>query len=127
MKTALHILMFVINCTWGFIQSFIGFIVFLIYVKKPHFWHKGSIVTTSSVPRFIGGMSLGVFIFLTQEAEAVKADKHQILEHEYGHFLQSLLLGPLYIIGAIFSVLKVQWFEGWADRWGKAYRRISGV
>ena len=62
-----HIIMFFINCTWGIAQSFIGLFVFLVYIKKPHFWYNGSIVTLNSVPIFIGGFSLGAFVFLSHE------------------------------------------------------------
>ena len=124
MKILLHILMFIINCTWGIFQSFIGCIVFLFYIRKPHFWYKGSIVTTKSVPLFIGGLSAGVFIFLSHEIDINEADKYQILRHEYGHYLQSLLIGPFFILFGILSVLKVKWFEGWADNWGEADRRV---
>jgi len=119
--------MFVINCTWGIVQSFIGFIVFLAYVKKPHFWYKGSIVTTASVPAFIGGLSLGTFTFLHHEIEINEADKYQILRHECGHFLQSLLLGPLFVLFGILSIFGNKWFEGWADKWGKADRRFYKI
>jgi len=124
MKILLHILMLSINCTWGILQSFIGCIVFLFYIRKPHFWYKGSIVTTKSVPLFIGGLSAGVFIFLSHEIDINEADKYQILRHEYGHYLQSLLIGPFFILFGILSFLKVQWFEGWADKWGEADRRV---
>jgi hypothetical protein len=127
MKAILYILMFVINCTWGIVQSFIGFVMFLVYIRKPHFWYKGSIVTINSIPMYIGGFSLGVFIFLSHDIEINEADKYQILRHEYGHFLQSLLLGPFCVFFGIFSVLKNKWFEGWADKWGKADRRVYKI
>jgi len=127
MKNSLHIIMFFVNCTWGIIQSFIGLIVFLFFIKKPHFWYNGSIVTSNSVPIFVGGFSLGVFIFLSHEIEIKEADKYQIIRHEYGHYLQSLLLGPCYIFFGILSILKNKWFEGWADKWGKADRRVYKI
>jgi hypothetical protein len=130
MKGLLYILMFIINCTWGVIQSVFGLFLFLFFIKKPHFWYKGSIVTTNSVPKFIGGVSLGVFIFMTAETNDVKDENninHQILRHEYGHYLQSLLLGPLFILLGPFSffkkLLKTEFVEDWADKWGKADRR----
>jgi len=72
----------------------------------------------------MGGISAGVFIFLSHEIEIKEAEKYQILRHEYGHFLQSLLIGPFFILFGILSVLKNKWFETWADKWGKADRRV---
>ena len=37
------------------------------------------------------GLSLGIFIF-------VGSDNKKLLMHEYGHSIQSLILGPLYLI-----------------------------
>jgi hypothetical protein len=38
--------------------------------------------------------------------------------HEFGHNLQSLVLGPLYLIViGIPSVAGAQWTETWADKW----------
>ena len=125
MRTALNILMFVINCTWGIIQSSLGFLLFLYYINKQHFWYKGSITTTNSVPKFIGGASIGVFIFITDDIKQKDSSSHMIFRHEYGHFLQSLLLGPLYLfVIGIPSVLKNNFVENWADKWGKADRRV---
>jgi len=76
----------------------------------------------------MGGISIGAFIFLSDEIEIKEAGKYQILRHEYGHFLQSLLLGPLYIsVIGIPSILKNKFIEGWADKWGKADRRIYKI
>ena len=125
MKTSLHIFTFVMNLTWGIIQSGIGLILLLRYINKPHLWYKGSIVTINSVPRFIGGASIGAFIFLTDDVRKKDCSNHMILRHEYGHYLQSLLLGPLYLLViGIPSVLKNRFVESWADKWGKADRRM---
>ena len=74
-----------------------------------------------------GGVSLGYFIFLDTENEI---DIH----HEWGHQLQSLLLGPLYLLviglpsaiccgfnlhkGNNYKYYNYPW-EAWADKWGK--------
>ncbi len=92
------------QCTWGIIQTVVGGAVFLLYRKEKHFSYHGSIVTvwnnTSSV-------SLGMFVFIT--GKPYFADKlssqyskmecsRRLLVHEYGHTIQSLILGPLYLI-----------------------------
>jgi hypothetical protein len=101
MKKILYIL---IQCTWGILQTLVGFIVFIINYKNKHYFYKGAIITeiqaTSSV-------SLGLFIFLSLNPDKDKRQKNKIpdeemvrrvLIHEYGHTIQSLILGPLYLI-----------------------------
>ncbi len=93
--------------TWGFLQTMAGLYLFLWYINCPHRYYKG-------VVRIIwpkdGGLSMGMFLFTPWEPEA---DDHspeaeerrryceEVAVHEYGHAMQSLLLGPLYpfIIG----------------------------
>jgi hypothetical protein len=89
--------------------------------------------------RFISGVSLGRYIILPYENETD-------IKHEYGHSVQSLYLGPLYLLAvglysAVFCNLwdrlfhkawpaydrlywyyKTRWAERWADRLGGAER-----
>ena len=77
------------QCTWGAFQSIIGGILFLFNLAKPHFIYNGAVVTRWSIR---GSVSLGEFIFLSDKADDT------ILAHEYGHTMQSLILGPLYLL-----------------------------
>lgn len=76
--------------TWGLPQTLVGFVLFLKYRKSPHYTYKGAVVT--NWPRN-GGISLGMFTFI----EKHKGRQEYIQKHEYGHTLQSLILGPLYL------------------------------
>ena len=80
-----------IECTWGFPQSLLGFFLYLIYRKSPHTSYKGSIVTYWPKK---GGISLGLFTFI----ENYSGRKDYLQRHEYGHTLQSLILGPFYLL-----------------------------
>lgn len=92
------------QCTWGFLQTLLGFFVFLMNVKCRHYSYHGAIITEWNDK---SSVSLGMFVFVTAEpffAEKLK-DKYtkselseRLLVHEYGHTIQSLLLGPLYLI-----------------------------
>jgi len=42
-----------------------------------------------------GGLSMGKFIFASRRYRS--AQMHRICLHEYGHCIQSLILGPLYL------------------------------
>ena len=76
--------------TWGLPQTLIGLIVYLIYRKCPHDRFHGATVTYWGKR---SSMGTGMFLFIG-EAENPKINQ-QLLVHEYGHAVQSLLLGPL--------------------------------
>ena len=91
---------------WGLPQTLLGFLLFLYWLprsKKRYLFH-GAIVTEWTAG---GGISLGVFVFVSQRASRYMRDsreltpeesKRGVLVHEYGHCIQSLILGPLYLI-----------------------------
>lgn len=91
MKKTLYILL---QCTWGILQTLIGAIVFLINIKKKHYSYHGAVVTETDGESSI---SLGLFLFVAKDKKRNSASK-RLLIHEYGHTLQSLMLGPLYLI-----------------------------
>ena len=126
---ALYVL---VQCTWGLAQTLAGALVCLCCPGCPHSVHRGAVVTQW---RREEGLSLGLFVFLPKDA----GDK--LLSHEYGHTLQSLLLGPLYLF--VIGLPSVIWAglpalmrrrakrgisyyafytERWADRWGGVKR-----
>ena len=90
-----------IQWTWGVLQNLLGFIIFLICVRKPHRRFRTSIVTYWDRPDSLG---CGMFVFLTNQKptgySVAMGEKFQydILVHEYGHTMQSLILGPLFLI-----------------------------
>jgi len=90
------ITVFLINATWGAIQTLVGFVGFLIHIGKPHYFYKGSIITV--VKGNWGGISLGAFIFIDTDITKADAPKSNFVNHEYGHSLQSILLGPFYLL-----------------------------
>ena len=99
-----------IQCTWGLPQTLLGFIVFLINIKNKHYFYHGAIITERNVP---SSVSLGMFVFTTTNPMKDKRTKNKIpdeelsgrlLVHEYGHTIQSLVLGPLYAIVGVISV-----------------------
>ena len=101
MKNVIYIL---IQCTWGVPQTLLGFIVLLINIKNKHYFYHGAIITERNVP---SSVSLGMFVFTTTNPMKDKRTKNKIpdeelskrlLVHEYGHTIQSLIFGPLYLI-----------------------------
>ncbi|MBO4638591.1 MAG: hypothetical protein J5710_02430 [Treponema sp.] len=96
MKRFLYIL---IQCTWGLGQTLIGLLFFIIHITKPHRIYKGAIETRWNNP--YAGLSLGLFIFVPRD-EGEYQNGARV--HEYGHTIQSLVLGPLYALVGIISV-----------------------
>lgn len=111
---------FLINITWGLIQSLVGFVGFLIFIKKPHYRYKGSIVTIATGNW--GGISLGMFIFIDADISKRHAAHSNFVNHEYGHCLQSLLLGPLYLLViGLPSLIWAACFDAWRAKHKKSY------
>ena len=82
-----------IQFTWALPQTLAGLVVFLLHKGKPHVFFHGAVITRWKRP---GSVSLGPFIFLS---ERIKPEFEQrIVVHEYGHCIQSLLFGPLYLL-----------------------------
>ena len=92
------------QCTWGFLQTLLGFFILILHRKSKHFRYHGAIITLWE-PK--SSVSLGLFVFVSAEPFFVKKYEGQIsvaelsnrlLVHEYGHTIQSLILGPLYLL-----------------------------
>ena len=77
-----------LQCTWGLPQTLVGLVFFLVYRKSPH-ERVGSVIGTEWSRN--DGVSLGIFIFYP-------ANSGSMLSHEFGHTIQSLILGPLYLL-----------------------------
>ena len=120
------------QCTWGLPQTLLGAIICLRHRKCIHKAYRGCIDTRWNSR---GGMSLGLFIFTPQDEDE---RTESVRVHEYGHCIQSLLLGPLYLI--VIGIVSYTWanlpyfrkmrrekniaytscfVESWASKWGE--------
>lgn len=126
-----NVLFIILQCTWGLPQTLIGLGFFLANRKRSHRMYRGCIDTQW---KHHGGLSLGLFIFTPPDGQS---NAQLIRVHEYGHCIQSLLLGPLMIIVGIISVAwgNLPYFarlrkekhlpytacfvEAWASSWGE--------
>ena len=95
---------FLIQWSWGILQTLLGSIVLLLNIKNKHYWYHGALVTAWKAK---SSVSLGMFVFVTDEPYFYEKLKdtyskqelsNRLLVHEYGHTVQSLILGPLYLI-----------------------------
>ena len=120
--------------TWGLPQTLIGAALYAAHRKDDHFDYRGAKATAWDKDT---GVSLGKFIFVPRKrapfntAHSERAGGNRevhadafLLDHEYGHTLQSLILGPFYllVIGAP-SMLwnRLPYFKSKRKRSGKSY------
>ena len=98
------VLYFIWQWSWGILQSALGLIVFLFHIHAKHYFYHGAVVTEW---KSVSSVSLGLFVFVTSEPfffDQLKNEysaeelSERLLVHEYGHTIQSLILGPLYLI-----------------------------
>lgn len=88
MRRVLYILL---QCTWGLPQTLLGAVIFLLHLRRGHYFYHGVIVSEWGMH---DSASIGLFVFIGERDAACRP----LLVHEYGHTLQSLLLGPLYLL-----------------------------
>jgi len=150
MKTTVYNLL---QWTWGLPQTLIGALIFLMNRKQPHYSYHGSRVT---VWKSKSSLSMGAFVFVTDDpffyydgkrAEyTCEAFRNMLLVHEYGHTLQSLIFGPLYLLAV--GVPSVAWSfwppcvkkrerehisyfsvypERWANRLGERFTKDASI
>lgn len=98
-KPVILVICFILQCTWGFAQNLLGLLIRLKYLKNKCYIFRTSIVTIWDKNYNIG---CGMFIFLSGNKRYVdtlkdKKEKYDTLVHEYGHSIQSIILGPLFI------------------------------
>lgn len=80
-----------LQCTWGILQTLAGAVMFLVLIRRKHFIYRGCVATEWDRR---DSASVGIFIFVSRSLEGRLRD--EIIVHEYGHTVQSIILGPLY-------------------------------
>ena len=138
MKKALF---YLLQFTWGLPQNLVGLIGFLVFLRSArHDRFENAVITYIDTEKSFGGISLGIFIFVNGK----KQDEwlHDTRIHEYGHTIQSLVLGPLYFLVIGFPSIiwcnfppivryrrqnDVSYYtiycEGWANVWGSRFSK----
>jgi hypothetical protein len=135
MKYIGYFFYYLIQFTWGLVNNLIGALFLLANGKlKREFFHGACLSYHNGG---WGGVSMGIFIFVNgnRGEEWVRGCR----VHEYGHTLQSLLLGPLYMF--VIGIPSFVWCnskrcikfrsekgitygafypEKWANAWGAA-------
>ena len=143
-KVIKRIVYLLIQWTWGLPQNLLAAILYVVlYHRCQHSKFRQASVTLWRHPYSMG---CGMFIFQGDHGyghlpkERNDAINHKVLVHEYGHTVQSLILGPLFLpVIALPSLLwaglpsaqrwrwkhKFSYYqfytENWANRLGDRY------
>ena len=140
MKTFKPALFYLLQWTWALSQNIVGGIGHLLLRGKyRHERFHGAVVTYVEAKNF-GGVSIGMFVFMNPARGEDWV--HDTRIHEFGHCVQSLLLGPLYwLVVALPSIVWCNfpafaklhntkatkhvyyklYCETWANVWGAAW------
>ena len=122
---------------WQLPQNLLGLLLVAVYGCSAPLDIKGSNHPAPSSKMYFsknmnGGISLGRYIILSERYET----KYNIWYHERGHSIQSMYLGPLYLLVIVLpSILWAAWWnssrnrdyysfytERWADKLGGVNR-----
>ncbi len=129
---------------WGFPQTLAGAVLSLVYRRLPHFSYRGTRVTLWSKP---GSLSLGMFLFLSRGLPGIRGTQvtgpgEKVLKHEYGHTLQSLMLGPLFLpvigapslvwagskkLAAFRAKRRISYYSLYPERWANALGKVRDL
>ena len=83
--------------TFGLVQNILGLFLYLVLPSRGKFRFHGAYVTKWHRS---DSMTLGMFIFYGHNNE-------RVLVHEFGHTIQSMVLGPLYLL--VIGIPSVLW------------------
>lgn len=108
---------------WELPQLLLGIIVFMIMKSR----HKIKLIERESHRFFIEtptiGVSLGWIIFWTKEGNRFSHLTNDCRMHEFGHALQSVMLGPFYlIVVGIPSILRVLYSKWFYNKYGQSWQ-----
>lgn len=115
----IKIILAILLIVWMLPQNIAGLILSIFTGFRYKGFCGGALYSTKSG---LGCVSLGYFIFVTQGA----FDKRiEICKHEYGHFIQSMILGPLYLfvigipsaIACMVIKTNKEYYEFYTEKW----------
>ena len=127
MKKLLNVLLYI----WQLPQTILGWILLKIYGWEYRELKRFPRVKIYFCPKFPGGISLGKYILINPKYNGEDMNALITRHHEYGHCVQSMMLGPFYLlIVGLWSALRARFNlykkgcyyksfpENWADKLG---------
>lgn len=115
LKIFIKILLVIVNITWCLPQNVIGFFVYLwslisgtLVGRRVSRAYGGKFdIVSHDWARFSGSLSLGEFRFIHMHSDT--ESRLNTIYHEYGHTIQSYILGPLYLL--VIGLPSIIWCE----------------
>ena len=131
-KILFSIMFWVVSCTWGIIMTTIGAITIgslnLIKIIGTRFGKDLKIKTHRNGCSFItevggnwGGLELGAFALCGNYSENNKAWFAHTRKHEFGHAIQHLYMGPLFIFVVEIPSAARYWYKRIMQKRGKKF------
>ena len=125
----LHTLVHVLLYIWQLPQNLAG-LIYRIILKGEKRILKQRSTAFYVAPTMNGGVSLGNYIFLSERSGL----KGPAYDHEFGHCIQSRILGPLYLplvglcsgLHCLFHNRKNNYYEFWTEKWANKLGGIEG-
>lgn len=112
---------------WELPQMLIGTVIYVVLLPftKPLFKYNGTRVRQFKKLN-VGSLSIGRYIFISYGYRFSKNETfYKILEHEYGHIIQSRLVGPWFLIAiGLPSILRAMWFQVFNGRQSDYMRAV---
>lgn len=125
----LNILVYTVLYIWQLPQNIFG-IAYMIILRGEKKMMSQRNTSFYIAPTLSGGISLGNYIFISKD----KAYSEPVFDHEFGHCIQSRILGPLYlpIVGICSGIHcltysgRNNYYEYWTERWANNLGGIKG-
>lgn len=129
MYKVLKKIIYIFLWVWQLPQNICGLLYKLILRGEKRILEQRNVIFYIA-PTMSGGVSLGNYIFLSKVSGYVEA----AYDHEFGHTIQSRILGPLYlpIVGlssglhCLFHNSKNNYYNFWTERWANKLGGIEG-
>lgn len=117
-----RVLFYLVQWTWGLPQNLVGALL-LPFLPGKHVFRHGALITIYRQLKFTknrSGFSLGMFIYIPETWN--DHDRDHLSVHEFGHSIQSLLLGPFYLL--VVGLPSVIWSTRYSRNY-KEYRQLG--
>ncbi len=136
----MQFLYWLIQWTWGIPQNIIGLFIFLCFTDRKCQLYHGAIVSNWKRKTMCAGCGMFIFMseitnFDTKKAISEQNSVQRLLIHEYGHTIQSLILGPFFLFvitipSALWALLPffkerrlkndTSYYSAFTERWADA-------